>query len=142
MGSTCENCNGTGIINYDSDLPRYRQKHCPECGGEGVVYSKSFQEIKGELEEAEAERHCMLEPLESIGLDDEEFFRYIKSLEREAVSEVFTLRVEKGTENIFEDGSPYVECLIVFEDKQILKINIKAHDQGKVWAVESKGKWL
>jgi DnaJ-class molecular chaperone len=34
---TCEQCNGLGIINYDSDLPRWQQETCDKCGGEGVT---------------------------------------------------------------------------------------------------------
>lgn len=34
---TCERCNGMGILNYDSDIPRYKQFVCPDCQGEGVI---------------------------------------------------------------------------------------------------------
>jgi DnaJ-class molecular chaperone len=37
MNYTCPNCNGMGIVNYDSDLPRFKQQHCPVCEGEGVI---------------------------------------------------------------------------------------------------------
>lgn len=37
MGYTCEVCNGTGIINYDSDLSRIEQEQCPHCES-GVIY--------------------------------------------------------------------------------------------------------
>ena len=53
MSYTCERCNGMGVVNYDSDLPRFMQGHCPDCDGEGVIYRKDFQEIKKELKEAE-----------------------------------------------------------------------------------------
>ena len=55
MGYTCETCNGMGILNYDSDLPRFKQETCPVCEGEGVLYRKSFQEIKDELKKTEKE---------------------------------------------------------------------------------------
>jgi DnaJ-class molecular chaperone len=38
MAHMCEECNGTGIIDYDSDLPRLEQERCRYCGGEGVAH--------------------------------------------------------------------------------------------------------
>ena len=141
MNYTCPNCNGNGIVNYDSDLPRYKQEHCPVCEGEGVIHRKSFQEIKEELKETEDQESDFYEPLKSIGLDETDFAHYIRSLESEVNEEIFTIRMLEGEQDPKEEN-PHFYCLIVFENREIMKSKVStfAHE-GKI-AIRTQGKWL
>ena len=137
MGYTCERCNGMGIINYDSDLPRYKQEFCPDCEGEGVLYEerKSFGEIRETLAET-YNTECMLEPLKKLEISDEDFKGLIESIEESVGSKVFTLRL------IDEGELFHLKIFIVFEDKQIMDAKLIITEYEGKMAVNTKGKWL
>lgn len=138
---TCPNCNGNGIVNYDSDLPRYRQETCPVCEGEGVIHRKPLEKIKETLEEAEQEQNCLLEPLEKIGLDDRDFFAFIKSIEQEVDSEIYTIRILEDEQDPNEEN-PHLFALLVFENREIMKSKISTFTHENKIAIRTQGKWL
>jgi hypothetical protein len=132
MGYTCPKCNGLGIVNYDGDLPRYKQPHCPLCEGEGVVYKK---------QQPQQDDNCMLEPLEKIGLDDRDFFAFISSIEKETQDKIFTIRILEDEQDENEDN-PHLFALLVFESREILKTKISTYEHEDKLAIRTQGKWL
>lgn len=139
---TCPNCNGTGIQNYDPDISRLMQQHCSLCEGEGVVHRKNpFQYVKETLEKEQEKVNCMLEPLESIGLDDRDFFIFINSIEKEVEDKVFTIRILEDEQDPKEQN-PHIICLIVFESREIMKSKISTYPEGDKIAIRTQGKWL
>jgi hypothetical protein len=143
---TCPSCNGNGIIGYDPDISRLMQEHCPICEGEGVLHHtpkqrKSFEEIKEILEESQEEHNCFLEPIEKIGLNDQDFFAFIKSIEKEVESEVYTIRILEDEQDPKEEN-PHLFALIVFENREIMKSKVSTFAHEDKIAIRTQGKWL
>src|SRR3954469_16823615 len=145
MSYTCPNCNGMGIVNYDSDLPRFKQQHCPVCEGEGVIRRerKSWETNQEETQEAETEdqQSDFYEPLRMVGLEERDFAMYIQSLEREVNEEIFTIRMLEGEQDPKEEN-PHFYCLIVFENREIMKSKISTFEHEDKIAIRTQVKCL
>jgi DnaJ-class molecular chaperone len=142
MSYTCPNCNGMGIVNYDSDLPRFKQQHCPVCEGEGVIRRerKSWETIQ-ETEEEIDQQNNAYEPIEKIGLEPRDFTAFINSIEEETGDSVFTIRILEDEQDP-KEKNPHLYCLIVFESREILKSKISTFEHEDKLAIRTQGKWL
>jgi excinuclease UvrABC ATPase subunit len=145
MNYTCPNCNGMGIVNYDSDLPRFKQQ-LALCARARALYAETervWETIQEETQEAETEdqQSDFYEPLRMVGLEERDFAMYIQSLEREVNEEIFTIRMLEGEQDPKEEN-PHFYCLIVFENREIMKSKVSTFEHEDKIAIRTQGKWL
>jgi DnaJ-class molecular chaperone len=130
MNYTCPQCNGNGIINYDSDLPRYKQQRCALCEGEGVINHNPFPQIKEQLEKARPEW---------IGQAIQELE---KRVERDTGKTIFTAIIMDNDDDLAEDEEESIIILHVFTDKSVMQSFITAQVIGDQMALRIQGNWL
>jgi hypothetical protein len=131
MNYSCPQCSGNGIVNYDSDLPRYKQQHCPLCEGEGVISHNPFPQIKEQLEKTRPD--WIGQAIKELEI----------RLERDTGKKIFTAIVMDEDNEFAEDYEEGITILHVFEDKSVMQSFVTAHvlDNNQM-ALRIQGNWL
>jgi hypothetical protein len=111
---------------------RYTQRH------------KGFKKLikkKHKRQRQRTNRAIFMNHLECIGLEERDFAMYIQSLEREVNEEIFTIRMLEGEQDPKEEN-PHFYCLIVFENREIMKSKVSTFEHEDKIAIRTQGKWL